>query len=246
MNAHLENVLSQVRENTAGSRVYSIDIRLFENHACLKIDGIEKAISLIDLKGILDEQLNNSSRLETIALPPNCFTIAKTANQLEFNCYYPEAIKEIKYKSYYDNVVETYRVPFPNTILYVSLIKSDNKWNLNTLKYFCTNKRVTQLPNDSLISKSDSGEGIFIMPFTNFYEDGRMCYGQNTMVSQFPENNVRGTEWYYQVIFEGTFNDDLGVKGLTTSKSAKDWYKELAEKTSFPYDLMNTSYNRYE
>lgn len=232
-----KEIIADLRNSTPGS-VPIITFELFQNYANVKLDGIEKAISIGDLKSILDKQLDEVTEGVSLAMPPNCFIFSKSATGIQMNCYFPEVIREIKYRSYSSSRTEVYKVPFPNTIIYLNLEKSGDKWSLQTLRYFCTHKRVTALPFDKVISKTDTNQGIFLMPFTNFYNDGRMCFGQNTCISTFPENNLRGVEWLYQVIFDGIFNDDLGINGLTSNYSAPTFYEKLSKLTAFPYNLL--------
>ena len=246
--SNLDETLTALRQNAysaSGRRttIGRVDIQLFSNYAVVKTDKVEKAITLMDLKAILDDQLNESSNLISTAMPPNCFIMAKSATHMELNCYFPEVIRDVKYINYAisSRTPEIYKIPFPNVILYISLNKDGENWHVNKLRYFCTSKKVTQLPSDKIISNRNPREGIFVMPFTNFYDDGRMCYGQNTMTSRFPEKNLRGVEWFYQVIFEGSFNEDLGVKGLVERHSGLTWLKKLSTLSSFPYELMDAN-----
>lgn len=219
----------------APTTAFEMDIKLYENHANVKVAGIQKSISITDLKTILDRQFEAAEKLSTIALPPNCFVLSKSATKLVFNCYYPECKKEIKYKGYRSTAVQKFNVAFPNTILYVTMEKSGSNWKLQDLRYFCTNRRVTQLPK-GIISKVDKANGILPMPFTNFYDNGNMCFGQNTLPETYPEDNLRGIEWLYQVIFSGIFNDDLGLRSLRNPYQTEAWYKKLEESATFPYE----------
>lgn len=214
------------------------DVQIFEDHVRVKLDGgVEKIISVIDFRDIINRSLGRleDERLEGFNLPSNVFYFAKSAGTVQVSCYYQSRTADILYHSDKINVV------LPNIIISHVLLKNGEKdWRVSSTKYFCTDFSVSRLPK-TFINSVDRTQHIFVLPMSNTYREGNMCYGNNSMITRFTENNLRGLDWYYQYLFESPFNDDLGIAAIGSS-DVKSWYRKLEalakEGKPFPYEML--------
>jgi len=243
--ARLQSLIDTSVASMPDDTIESQPFVLYPNYVELKLGKLSKNISLLDFKGILDTLLQAETKLVMNALPYNCFVFAKSNTEMRLSCYHPEKMMEITHAyDGYSTVTDKYTIPFPNTIITFKLGLDSGLWKIQDVKYFCTNKKVTQLPEDTIITEPNYAEGIWTMPFPNYYGDGRMCYGRNTMPTTFT-NNLRGLDYYYQVIFGSPFNNDLGIGSTEQRIDPKNWFKKLSKLTEFPYDELKKSGHRY-
>lgn len=225
---------------------------LFSDRVSLESNrGITKEISISDYVTTLLTLVDLDARNETFQLPFGTFRFGSMSDGgKSLDCYFPETRKTITHTDTYgkDSTVTSHEIPFPNTILSFTLREnndtSNGKFKVTSVKYFITKDSPTKLQDNISFSErisSLSAKGLYLMPFTNFYNDGRMCYGNNTMPILF-NYNLRGLEYYYQVIFSSPFNNDMGikanaVKGLSRD-SPKKFYESLATFEKFPYECL--------
>ncbi len=206
------------------------------DHVIVKdIGGIDKLITLVDFKVILDGLLDQGPDLSLKSMPFNCFVFGGSISSMELGCYYPGKVFEVSYDNGSGSPTK-YKVPLPNIIISFRLIKDGRGWMVNKVNYFSTDKRVTQLAENTMIWRKDEINGIYGIPFPNFYNDGLMCYGRNVMPVVFTDN-LRGLDYYYQVIINSPFNSDLGVKFVNWRKSVREWFEYLSTLEEFPYQL---------
>jgi hypothetical protein len=205
----------------------------------MEINGVKKTISLMDFKTILDQQLQVDTKLEALALPTYTYVFARSSNTMQLACYYPERKMDLKFNARYDEPKVYKGCIIPNTIIVHTLGLDNNFWLVRDTKYFATNKKVTQLPENQFISDF-THDGIWRMPFPNFYEDGRMCYGQNSMPVKY-SNNLRGLEYFYKIIEESPFNTDLGINVTEYRENIAGWFELLTTKDTFPYEMLRRS-----
>lgn len=207
------------------------EVKIYSDHVVLKdFLGVEKAIGLTDFLKAFSEQIDNEGTTAPFFLPENCVSFSKSGSALELNLYFPEGRKTITHHKTKMDVM------FPNLLMYFKLTPvNGDQWRVIDAFYFCTNRTVGELQS-SIIKTPSASNQVWVMPMPNMYENGRMCYGQNVMPGTF-SNNLRGLAWYYQVIFESAFNDDLGIRALNRSREPRAWleYLENKELTSFPY-----------
>lgn len=201
---------------------------------------IEKRITYEDFNAIVGAVVNhrNEQSMEGFQLPSNCFYFARSGTEINLSCYYAERIADIRHGG------KTYTIKTPNIIISHRLTRHTNKsWKVDSARsrYFCTNAKVGNLPK-TFIAETDHGKHIYLMPFPNTYSEGALCFGGNSMPTQFTDNNIRGLDWYYQVLFESPFNNDLGIRALASEPSIEGWFKRLADaaknNTAFPYDAL--------
>ena len=243
----LEQEYAQRSSVLGANKANSVPLMLYKTHVTTYNNGIEKAISISDFKNILDEVTKTTSEnISPICLPFGCFMFNRVADNMYLNCYYPETIVEIKYDSREgeSKKIETFKIPLPNIIISFWLKKvSGGMWGTQRVNYYSTSKTVTQLPDKAIIVATDPEKGIFKLPLSNVYEENTLCYGNNTMPSRFTDN-LRGLDYYYQILTIAPFNSDLGIRGLTTDYTPKNWYKHLSTLKQFPYDLLSSSIRR--
>ena len=200
---------------------------------------IEKRISFEDFYSIIGAVINrrNEEKIDGFQLPSNCFYFAKSATEIHLSCYYAERIADMRH-------FETkHTVKTPNFIISHTLQKqSTGAWRVTMSYFFCTDAKVSALPKGH-IRRVDTRNRVFLSPFPNTYAEGNMCYGGNSMPSNFVDNNLTGLNWYYQFLFESPFNNDLGLRGVSDSSSVEGWFKDLAEVAKdnkpFPYNRLS-------
>jgi hypothetical protein len=219
--------------------VGAIPLTLFANHVECEIDGIKKAIHISEFQAMIEVMSKGKTKkADPILLPFGCFAFDMTETEITMSCYYPEGTKEVNYKpSGSSGKAKEFTVPFPNLIINFKLKKgSDKLWSVVEALYYCTPKKVTQLPTENFVMR-DPSKGVHRLPFPNIYGGDGMCYGNNTMPVKH-NNNLRGLDYYYQILFIAPFNDDLGVSGLNKSYSPYQWFEYLATQKEFPYTLL--------
>lgn len=237
---------SRYRRNAAGiseltpQQIQSLNVEIFANHVEVVSGGIKKPISLVDFRRILDSVSGVSqSALKPIALPYGCFAFSKNESTMMVSCYYPGGKKTITHEAGVSGP-KKYNVAFPNLIITHTLKPAkEGIWKVSETKYFATPKTVPQLPTDKFLTQSSPSLGAYHLPFTNVYDNDTLCYGRNTMPLTYNEDNIRGLDYFYQILFISPFNNDLGIRGVKGSKQPASWYKELSELEVFPYDQLS-------
>ena len=230
----------QVRDDSRDSQV--IPIMLHKTHATVSINGILKSVSIQDFKRITAAASGDEEEeIPPICLPYGCFMFNLSNGVIHMNCYYPERISKITYDRQDGKPPVEFEVPFPNVILYFSLSQQpENSWSVTEARYFSTTKTVTQLEDTSFIDGISTADGIYRLPVSNMYSGNSMCFGRNTMPVKFT-NNLRGLDYYYQILSIAPFNQDLGINGISSRYAPYDWFKFLHKKEKFPYDLLTNN-----
>lgn len=205
------------------------------------IKGMKKKISHIDFRKIISEMEIYTSTDKISAggiLPPsNIIFISVSNTEILLSCYYPGIVRTMLYGS------NKYDIVTPNIIISHTL-KIDNKdWVIYSSKYFCTDLPISKLPK-TFINNISHSTRVFLLPMTNTYDDGKMCYGGNTMPARYKDNNLRGLDYYFTFLWNTPFNDDLGVKALAQDRGSPNaWYtllKNTALKNKpFPYSKLS-------
>lgn len=213
---------------------WAMPVILQNTCATILQDGLAKDISIPDFYKILASAAALEETGEILSLPFGCFSFSRTAVGLSLLCYYPEVISRIGFQSNIGLI--PYTVPMPNVVIHYKLKSVDKGiWQVQSVQYYATNKKLAQLPED-LMNKLASTDSVGYLSLSNMYEDNRMCYGGNSMPSRFT-NNLKGLDYYYQIISIAPFNSDLGIRGLKSRMEPRDWYKLLSTKTEYPYEL---------
>jgi hypothetical protein len=199
---------------------------------------VEKRVSYEDFNAIIGAVVNhrNEEQMEGFQLPSNCFYFAKSSTTIQLSCYYAERVADMRHMN------KKYTVRAPNFIISHQLTRHNSKtWKSTGSRYYATNAKVGNLPK-TFIWGVDGNKHIYLSPFPNTYSEGNMCYGGNSMPTQFTENNLRGLDWYYQFLFESPFNNDLGLRAVSGEPSIEAWFKKLADAAKdnkpFPYESL--------
>lgn len=178
-------------------------------------------------------------------LSGNEYYICRKASVLQVMLYYPETIGNITYTR--DGTKP--RV-IPNVVISVEMDRSTSAdtWDIdqNKVKFFCTQRPLIEMPR-AFFSRVQAGF-LTTVPFTNIYQDGKMCFGSNATLPHLKLPDLRPLHSFYHTLVTSPFNDDLGIAS-GSSRSIRDWYyltAELADRRKkgelapFPYtDLSN-------
>jgi hypothetical protein len=226
-----------------GKAVKGQEVVIFPTHVEVKMaDGTVKCISTGDFSAVLTGTLQAEVQAASILLPANCYYWSQTLNDLKLSCYYPGRVRPITHIARDNSATGNakpakYDIPFPNVVISHKFKRANDKWDWKESKYLATSKTIAQLPL-TFLWNVEAEEQIWPLPVSNMYEDGRMCYGSNSIPRMF-KDNFRGLDWHFAILYNSPFNDDLGVHGTASvRRSVTEWYKELAIHKTFPYELM--------
>ena len=228
-----------------------IKASLYDTYVELETNpGQKKLIDYTSFKTIINNicKSENSVEITKGLLPPsNMIFLSQSSDEMCINCYYPEGIKPLQFDAQGGNPEKRYTkmdIIVPNIILSVSFKKDTNTgdWLVSGVHYLCTPTPVSKLPN-SFIRTPDRANNIFVLPMSNTYDNGNMCYGSNQMPARFRDGNLRGIDWYYRYLWESPFNSDLGIIAIGSEMSPTNWYKLLNKIASekdpvFPYNKL--------
>lgn len=226
------------------------EVLLFGEYVQVTVgEDMKKNISYPSFLSILSKALRETatSTMTAFRLPKHCFYIATSAMELNVSCYYPEAICDLIYGG------NTFKVATPNIIISHTLRKgtqgSLEVWKINQAEsvYLCTNKPLSYF-GKTFENSRDYSRGIWVLPFSNVYSCGKMCFGNNSMPAVVSVNDLSVLDWYYDFLWKSPFNNDLGVYEATLS--VERWYNKLASVAknggSFPYELLKNYKNAEE
>jgi hypothetical protein len=222
-----------------------INIKMYTD--CVEVDTgnslstSSKIISINDFLKTVSKEVVQPNSEEAFSLPPNCIRFSRTTQGIKLSTYFPAKKQDLKYKKSYDP--ETiYKVAAPNIILSFTLdIKPDNSYYLKDIRYFCTDLGAESVELlEQVPTEKDHLKHIWILPFSNIYNDGHMCYGGNTTPRVFSKN-LKGLHYYYTMLFDTPFNDDLSINDTTFRGNVSSWYKILEDAETFPYYMLRDS-----
>jgi hypothetical protein len=222
----------------AGQTVLGKKILLFEQHVEVELDnGMTKTISIADFQNALARCLNVEEETRGFLMPANCFFFAIGITEIKLSCFYPGRKRRISFSPGGSRGGKTeYVIPFPNIIISHKLKRNAGKADWTASKYIATSKPITQIPL-KFVWDLDPVNQLWSLPFSNIYEDGRLCYGGNSVPKQFVDN-FRGLDWHFAVLYNSPFNHDLGVRNTTKSWGVDSWYAELERHEIFPYEFL--------
>lgn len=218
-----------------------LQVNLCENYVEIpdpRAPGGKKVISYEDFKVIVDRSLNTTETAIDIRgtlLPSNVFFLSQNQNNMYLNCYYPGGNRKMLYM---DGSME---IVAPNIVISHILKVDREDWIVQSSKFMCTDLPISKLPKKFIESHS-AQDGLYLLPMSNTYQEGNMCYGGNHMPARFKDGNLRGLDWYYRFLWETPFNNDLGIRAIGDSLSVRDWYHTLSKEAKagkpFPYKLL--------
>ena len=228
-----EELINSISPLMSPITVNCVEAKIFTRTVSLKNGQLEKTITHADFLQLLTESMGARSVLSAFQLPYGCYYLAQSANRLNLGLYHAERDADLVHEG------TTYHTRIPNIIISITLCKEAEVWIVEKVSYWATNRTVPQLPEDSLVETPRSSEGRWNMPMTNFYPEGHMCYGNNGMPVRF-KTNLRGLDYYYQVITNSPFNNDL----FPVSVSSRDyptigrWFDSVPAGQPYPYDKL--------
>lgn len=226
--------------------VHGTRVDLLENAAKLHLsNGATRIISYSDFSQILQSFLDKAQESKVTSLrllPPNLYAVEESINQIRLGFYFPERVQNINYRGDVQPRIA------PNIIITVALSRGSgdkrNDFKYRSAHYYCTNLSLGRLPKQIVTS---TGPNIAILPFTNVYGEAVLCTGGNSIIQDYPGNDLRQTIWFHDMLWASPFNDDLGVRALKSDSQYRDsnssWYKYLAqlakEGKGFPYSELS-------
>lgn len=213
-----------------------IPLMLFKDHVEITLDnGVKRQIPYQGLKELIDRSLNTKETVTNIngmILPSNVFFLSQSSNELRMTCYYPGGNRDMLFDSTKLNIVT------PNILISFTLKLEGKDWIVQSAIYMCTDLPISKLPKTFITGPSPS-QGVYLLPMSNTYSEGIMCYGGNSMPARFKDNHFRGMDWYYRYLWETPFNSDLGIRAIGSVVSPSSWYHTLSkfakENKTFPY-----------
>lgn len=216
------------------SAIATID--LYEDHGIVRRGaGATKRLAIRELIQAINtaaESTMQYSRHESIRMPRSAYLSVYAGNILNLCCYYPERSAVVRHFS------RKYEIMLPNVVIHFSLKVSEGGQRHEVLNsfYYCTDKAVDDLPS----TIPGRLPGIFTyMPFPNFYDDFRMCFGGNVLLHRLDGGDLRMLNMFYDVIESSPFNDDLRLNGVRRTSDKREWFEFLAQyykdHKAFPY-----------
>lgn len=103
-------------------------------------------------------------------------------------------------------------VMYPNILCSFSMKKlADKEYGIgHSPYYYATKSRLPSVWMSGSTAKVDQIPDKFHMPFTNFFDNNRMCFGSIPMVDKFTDSgNYRPLDWFIDVLFSSNYNMDL-------------------------------------
>lgn len=241
---------TETEQTEVPSFIQGIPIDLLEESVRITLGpSFYKFVSYVDfissLRSLIDKD-TNSSKLQEYILAPNTFHLSVGLDRIEMSMFYPECVRDLIYGSAQRKSV------IPNIIISHALkLQSGTDWRVVDTKYWSTNKTLPEIVRKSYLSASGKPAYLSIMPFTNVYTDGNLCFGSNVRILNIKGGDFKPLHWYYEMLFTSPFNNDLGISALKSSSPYRSdiaaWYKHLADlatkKEPFPYEQLSAFSN---
>lgn len=236
-------VISEKDQSPEVAQVQAVIAEFLED--CVRVNvgkGYTKLVDYTDFADSFSKFMNKKApevKKMSLLLPNNVFWLAYSPTQIEISSYYTGGVKKVNYRG---NSVD--RVT-PNIIISHVLDSNKGKWTIETGNSFFL---ATDLSLSMLTKRFYKGPSIanrvYVLPFSNMYDTGAMCTGENQLPRVFENGDLRSLNSYYDMIFNSPFNSDLGVKALgynnPYSGNPSDWFAYLAKlakevNPEFPY-----------
>lgn len=230
-----EALSNTMNSSTAPTSSEAIPMVLHKDFVEVEVErGVKRQIPYKALKDIIDRTIGTVETTTHIAgtlMPSNVFFMSQTDRELRLMCYYPGGNRDMLYNN------DKLHIVAPNVVVAYTLKREKDDWIMCSEIYMCTDLPISKLPK-TFVSQPDAKQGLYLLPMSNTYSEGNMCYGGNQMPRRFKDNNLRGMDWYFRFLWETPFNDDLGIRAVGDVR-VREWYHELAnlakENKPFPY-----------
>lgn len=206
-----------------------IDARLYPDFVEAVVGSQRRVVTYEDFTSLLNSFVTSGTNEETsFSLPSSCIYLNKTGSELKAMMYYPEQRHDVKLVNQ-----EFKSVVFPNVLVTCYFRKEGGPlYVISQVRYFATNRSEGQVPKEFL-SNPDPERGFIALPMPNMYSGGNMCFGRNSQIPPVDGFNLRGMDWYYQLLYRSPFNNDLSIPGV--GRQCSSWLRTLSEAPSFPY-----------
>lgn len=183
-------------------------------------------------------------------LPEHCMFVKRSPDTVQALMYIPGGPGVLKFKSKREDrsVERVFNIPYPNLLVNVTYGKNTKgMYNFREVKYFCTDYLNYQYKLTNKVHFPESGapgKRIFLLPFSNMYNDGRMCFGGNTAGGETDGYDLSVFNHYVRIFKNSFFNEDLGINNLgsgapTDTGSVISFYEALSREESFPYHWLS-------
>lgn len=220
--------------------VYVQDAKFFEDHVEVTMDnGLVRNLSLHSFVEAMSQVVGRlaTEAKEKFVLPEGCFYLNRSASGIQLSCYYPSTKRMMMYLD------TKFEIVTPNIIISHRLTRQAGKsdYTIENSHYLCTDLPVGRLPTDFIWSPNHE-QRIFLLPMSNTYSEGHMCFGHNQMIHNFVDGNLRPLNWYHDFLWSSPFNNDLGIRASAGDIHPRDWYALLRQKAkdneAFPYESL--------
>lgn len=226
--------------------VKAVQVNLLEDVVQVLYDnGVYKFITYEDFLEVIRSTVRPDSvpKGDPYHLPSNCFFLELNPTSIRIAMYYPETQKNITY----GNLTRLSVVPNIITSFVLTKVTGTQTYKVTSAKYLCTSRPLIEIPREFPTKNTRTHKEFGILPFTNFYDNGDMCYGSNSRVAEIKLPELRPLHSYYDLLFNTPFNNDLGIYALKSTspfhRNYAEWFSHLAklakEGKPFPYNELN-------
>jgi hypothetical protein len=227
----------EVLEGYEGYKVLCQDVRIYDSHVEIKLpNGMTKTISIADFLTTLSKTVSQEDLLKMTLLPANCYIWGQSITEMRLACYYPGKLREVK-TTVSARGTSDYTIPFPNIVVSHILKRHLDGWEHQHARYYATTKSIGQLENRFIWEKNEL-DGVWALPLPNIYPEGRLCHGANTLLRGPFRESFRGLDWYFAVLHNSPFNDDLVIPSLAKALRTTGYFTELSKHKTFPYEML--------
>ena len=241
---HVDPSVDQLNPGEIAQTVSYVSAELYPSAVRVNSGNIEKVISYDDFVSLLTasrDEKDGDTEEAGLWLPPNVYFFSKKKDTMRVGTYHPSSVQTLNYRG------DRRSCLLPNIIISNTLVRQGSEWKVRDTRYFCTPTSLQEMVRRDFISGPNSASKIHLLPFTNIYADGRMCYGSALKISSFVLPDLRGLHSFYRIIIDSEFNGDLGISAIRSSSSYRSdydgWFKHLSRlaKTNgdFPYSELN-------
>lgn len=189
------------------------------------------------------EEENQGEESSLIRYPYGTIGVSHSDKTLNVVMYYSARVAEV-IQFQRENIVNIDNVPLPNVLIHVKMNKRRNskvdgiKYVVENAFFYCTDMQPSSIP-DSFIKTRENTKHIWALPMPNMYGSGAMCFGDNSIISNYGDN-LSALSSLYDTLLGSPFNSDLSVPSIRRNHTPYEWLRHLSGMEVFPYsDLSN-------
>lgn len=242
-NALDADIVDAAEKSGGTSRQQALVFTMFHDYVEVQMgDKVVKRVSHEDFKQIVNKVDTRQVQedIKGVLPPSNTIFMSQSGGRTYINCYYPGGKRAFKYQS--SSGVRDMEILVPNIIISHSLETERATGDLivTGTYYYCTDLPISRLPK-KFINEFSNDSRIWLLPMSNTYQEGKMCYGQNNMPVRYKDGNLRGLDYFYSFLWDTPFNNDLGIHAVG-GVGVSEWYDLLRrcaqEGKPFPYSFL--------